>query len=313
MTKILKKLAALLTAAAMTVILMPMTVQAAVQETSDSKGPTNADITGKIHAAAETDLTIQYEVNDPSMGTVHVNGIDGASSETVASGSKPAGATAVPNEGYVFVNWTLKGSNSPLSTDASFVPDGTGTGTVTYVANFQAPYAFFLYKVAYEGGGSVTRYTESCDPYTGHPQGSTAVPDAGYAFQYWQWGDTVCGTEPTFVPKKAPEGMYVTGVFYAHFAPSSGIGSEASTTATSQSGSAAADSKPDTWCITYLDCQGNTVSVQWVPTGGSPAKPAGYSYPEIGNVSAHQDIHPISCNAAVSSSGYTVPNTADRG
>jgi hypothetical protein len=78
------------------------------------------------------------------------------------------------------------------------------------------------------------------------------------------------------------------------------------------SGSPAAVSqgKPDLWCITYLDCKGNTVSVQWVETGKAPIKPAGYSYPDISNVSAHQDVRPTSCRIDTK---YVVPNTADKG
>lgn len=69
------------------------------------------------------------------------------------------------------------------------------------------------------------------------------------------------------------------------------------------------ETKEDFWCITYLDCNGNTVGVQWIKTGGSPDKPAGYNYPDAYNISAHQDIRPISCNA----SDFVVPDTADRG
>lgn len=71
--------------------------------------------------------------------------------------------------------------------------------------------------------------------------------------------------------------------------------------------SSSASEKTDSWCITYLDCKGNTVSVQWVPTGGSPLKPAGFDYPDISNVSAHQDVHPSNCKV---STQYIVPNTS---
>jgi hypothetical protein len=69
------------------------------------------------------------------------------------------------------------------------------------------------------------------------------------------------------------------------------------------------ESNTDTsWCITYLDCSGNTVKVQWVKYGENASAPAGYSYPEVNHVTAHQDIRPLSCSVK---GGYVVPNTAD--
>ena len=65
------------------------------------------------------------------------------------------------------------------------------------------------------------------------------------------------------------------------------------------------------WLITYLDSNGNTVSVQWVRNGGSPVKPAGYSYPDISNVTSNQDVRPI--GGASASGRISVPNTADTG
>jgi|GEM_PF-3192837 len=78
----------------------------------------------------------------------------------------------------------------------------------------------------------------------------------------------------------------------------------------SSAGKESAAENEASWCITYLDSRGNTVSVQWVKTGASPVKPAGYDYPDIANVSAHQDVRPLS---ARTDSRTIVPNTADRG
>lgn len=63
------------------------------------------------------------------------------------------------------------------------------------------------------------------------------------------------------------------------------------------------------FCVTFLDCRGNTVSVQWIKYGESASIPAGYGYPEVSNVSANMDIHPGSCAAK---NGFAVPNTADK-
>lgn len=72
----------------------------------------------------------------------------------------------------------------------------------------------------------------------------------------------------------------------------------------------AEQSRNTTWCVTYLDCKGNTVSVQWVPYGGAPVAPAGYHYPVISNVTAHQSVRPDSCRT---DTRFLVPNTSDRG
>lgn len=52
----------------------------------------------------------------------------------IANGSK-----ATPNEGYKFVNWTVKGSTEPVSFDPSFIPEKIGEKwePTTYVAHFE--------------------------------------------------------------------------------------------------------------------------------------------------------------------------------
>jgi len=72
----------------------------------------------------------------------------------------------------------------------------------------------------------------------------------------------------------------------------------------------AAKTTAKNFLVTYLDCKGNTVSVQWIPSGGSPVAPAGYSYPAVSNVTSHQDVRPSSCKVQAQ---FIVPNTADRG
>lgn len=84
-------------------------------------------------------------------------------------------------------------------------------------------------------------------------------------------------------------------------------GTVSSTTASVQSSS---DVKEASWCVTYLDCSGKTVKVQWVKYGGSASAPAGYNYPAVSNVTSHQDVRPTSCKVT---GGYVVPDTADRG
>lgn len=66
--------------------------------------------------------------------------------------------------------------------------------------------------------------------------------------------------------------------------------------------------------VTFLDCSGNTVSVQTVAYQGSALPPTGYgSYAGYSNVSAHLDLKPTSCSGVnARKDGYVVPNTADR-
>ena len=64
--------------------------------------------------------------------------------------------------------------------------------------------------------------------------------------------------------------------------------------------------------VTFLDCNGETVSVQSVAYQGDAVAPTGYgTYEGYTNVSANMDLRPTSCSAS-NLSGYTVPNTADK-
>jgi|GEM_PF-676710 len=68
------------------------------------------------------------------------------------------------------------------------------------------------------------------------------------------------------------------------------------------------------YCVTFLDCNGNTVSVQWVDYQGSATAPAGYgTYSGYTNVSSNMDLKPASCTVKYTGvQGYVVPDTADR-
>ena len=69
------------------------------------------------------------------------------------------------------------------------------------------------------------------------------------------------------------------------------------------------DSDP-LYLVTFLDCQGNTVKVEWVKYGASATVPTGYgTYSGFANVTSHRDLRPLSCKVR---DGYAVPNTADR-
>jgi hypothetical protein len=69
-------------------------------------------------------------------------------------------------------------------------------------------------------------------------------------------------------------------------------------------------SKPDQFLITFLDCNGNTVKVEWVSYQGNATAPTGFgSYSGYTNVSANIDLKPTSCNI---SNKWVVPNTAEK-
>jgi len=171
------------------------------------------------------------------------------------------------------------------------VKAATGTFTVHYDAN--------------GGTGSMIDQTLSLadDTQRFSANGYTRV---GYQFAGWNTELTGSGTS---ISDQAPVSALLGAIavvdqqtvnFYAQWTKN-----PSPTNPPASSGTAG---RQDSWCITYLDCSGNTVSVQWVTTGGSPEKPAGYNYPDAYGISAHQDIRPLSCDAA----GFVVPDTADR-
>jgi len=68
--------------------------------------------------------------------------------------------------------------------------------------------------------------------------------------------------------------------------------------------------KPTLWCVTFLDCKGNTVSVQWIKNGENATAPTGFgTYSGYTNITGHRDLKPTSCGT---NTGWVVPNTADR-
>lgn len=70
-------------------------------------------------------------------------------------------------------------------------------------------------------GGKVTRLSEDVTVVTGTPQGSTAEPNAGYAFKGWfatpDCSGTPISTEAVFKPSKENTGLYEPAIYYAKF------------------------------------------------------------------------------------------------
>jgi hypothetical protein len=70
------------------------------------------------------------------------------------------------------------------------------------------------------------------------------------------------------------------------------------------------ETKSNQFLVTFLDCNGNTVKVEWVPYQGNATAPVGFgSYTGYTNVSANIDLKPTSCGL---NNKWIVPNTADK-
>ena len=116
--------------------------------------------------------------------------------------------------GYNFTGWT--------SEPANYQP-GTGTmpaNNITFTAQWTEKGSVTINYVA-KTGGTVTRASETLNPDTGTAAGSTATPNADYAFAGW-YSDPECteakkvGSNVDFTPTK-PEGGWVTTTYYAKF------------------------------------------------------------------------------------------------
>lgn len=128
---------------------------------------------------------------------------------------KPIPSHADPvRPGYNFTGWT--------SEPANYQP-GTGTmpaNNITFTAQWTEKGSVTINYVA-KTGGTVTRASETLNPDTGTAAGSTATPNADYAFAGW-YSDPECteakkvGSNVDFTPTK-PEGGWVTTTYYAKF------------------------------------------------------------------------------------------------
>ena len=141
--------------------------------------------------------------------------------------------------GYNFTGWT--------SEPANYQP-GTGTmpaNNITFTAQWTEKGSVTINYFA-KTGGTVTSASETLNPDTGTAAGSTATPNADYAFAGW-YSDLECteakkvGSNVDFTPTK-PEGGWVTTTYYAKFVPST-VTFDLNTLITKKF-EAAADSKP---------------------------------------------------------------------
>ena len=162
--------------------------------------------------------TISVSVNDATMGTAYI-GAEGVTEVTDQVTSVKL--TAVPAEGYAFVNWTLDGEE--VSTNAMF-SDRTD-GDKAYVANFRALEVYTVSVSVNEVGiGTATASAEG-EIYEGTEVTFTATSNDGYEFVSWTVEGVVVSENSTYkttinasanyvanfriVPKKLP----LTNVF----------------------------------------------------------------------------------------------------
>jgi len=130
-----------------------------------------ADLTVTANFAPDT-FTLSY-----SFGTG--GSLTGTTTQTVSYGDSGTPVTAVPDDGYHFVNWS-DGSTANPRTDTNITADLTVT----------AYFAINTYTLTYSNGsgGYLTGDVSQTVSYGGTGTPVTAVPDTGYHFTDWSDG-----------------------------------------------------------------------------------------------------------------------------
>jgi len=178
-------------------------------------GGLNVAATYTAHFDEDEDITINYESEDITKGTVDPDNETLAPATGVAEGSI---ATAMP--GYHFVNWTDE-DDQVVGTSATFVPAKVGGLNVaaTYTAHFAEDEDIIInYESEDIVKGTVDPDDETLAPATGVAQGSVATAMPGYHFVNWtNEAGQVVGNDAAFVPEKV-NGLNVAATYTAHFA-----------------------------------------------------------------------------------------------
>ena len=140
---------------------------------------TNLAVTGEApdgevedYQLAISGLTLTY--------TAGANGTNsGTSPQTVNYGASGSAVTAVPTNGYHFVNWSDSSTANPRT-------DVNVTNNITVTANF----AINTYTLIYIGGpnGTLTGTTTQTVNYAASGTAVSAVANSGYAFTNWSDG-----------------------------------------------------------------------------------------------------------------------------
>ena len=165
-----------------------------------------------VEFIADADRTFVAVFGHVNTVTLQMN-MDGAA-QISGAGTYQDGASVevsvVPNDGFVFVNWTIQGEEVSSELTYSFVAESS----VTIVANFTEKEKYTITAVAdVPAAGTVLgagTYYEGADVTL------TAVPNNGYEFVNWTENDEVIGEEPT-LSFTAQEQKNVVAHFEANF------------------------------------------------------------------------------------------------
>lgn len=180
-----------------------------------------------------------------------------------------------------------------------YYPDGTTYEGVTYG---ECLVWVILTKVSYFAPVQLTYQVKLINPKTAAGTYGTYDKDGSQGFDglYTNNSATLIPVD-SFEHKGEPEEFNKPTVSYTVTAPAP------APTPTSTSGTA---DQSDQYLVTFLDCNGNTVKVEWVTAGGNATAPIGFgSYSGCQNVTSHRDLKPTSCSV---NNKWVVPNTADR-
>lgn len=139
--------------------------------------------------------------------------IDGAAQMSGAGTYQDGASVEVsvePNDGFVFVNWTIQGEEVSAEPTFAFEADSS----VTIVANFTEKEKYTITAVADVPAAGMVLGAGTY--YEGADVTLTAVPNNGYEFVNWTENDEVIGEEPT-LSFTAQEQKNVVAHFEANF------------------------------------------------------------------------------------------------
>lgn len=165
-----------------------------------------------VEFTAESDRTFVAVFGQVYTVTVQSN-IDGAA-QISGAGTYQDGASVevsvVPNDGFVFVNWTIQDEEVSAEPTYLFVAESS----VTIVANFTEKEKYTITAVA--NVATAGTVLGSGTYYEGTEVTLTAIPNNGYEFVNWTENDKVIGEEPT-LSFTAEEQKNVVAHFEANF------------------------------------------------------------------------------------------------
>lgn len=229
---------------------------------------TTIDAADSSQSAGAATASVDYSIEKAELTATY-------QSETIAEGATPA--LAVNVEGFVngetAETETAAGLYSaptvpaPASVEAGqtyyLMPEG-GTAT-NYTFNYAsgdltvAPNVTINYTAGEHG--SVTPPSETVSEVAVSATGSTARPDTNYVFVNWTSGESVVGTNATFVPSPGQSGKYEAATYKANFA-------ERKATITYEAGTGGTVSSASE----QVDC------VTGTPQGSTATAVSGYSF-----------------------------------